>query len=80
VSRPGLLADENIPAPLVGALRDAGWDVRYVAEHSPGITDREVLALVRDERRVLLTEDPVHACRNTPPYPVPGPGRLQETA
>lgn len=57
MSRPALLADENIPRPMVSALRDAGWDVRSVAESSPGMSDDDVLALVRAEQRVLLTED-----------------------
>jgi predicted nuclease of predicted toxin-antitoxin system len=52
-----LLADENIHAPLVSAWRDEGVDVRYIAESSSGITDREVLQLAIDEHRVLVTED-----------------------
>lgn len=54
---PGLLADENIAAPMVHALRGAGWDVHYVQESTPGITDEEVLSLSRSEHRILLTED-----------------------
>lgn len=57
MTRPGLLADENIAAPMVSALREAGWDILYIPERTPGVTDDEILALARTERRVLLTED-----------------------
>jgi len=52
-----LLADENIGAPLVRALRGAGINVAYVAEFAGGITDDEVLEIARTEKRLLLTED-----------------------
>lgn len=52
-----LLADENIAAPLVQALRQAGHDVTYVAELAPGIADEAVLSLARQQGRLLLTED-----------------------
>jgi predicted nuclease of predicted toxin-antitoxin system len=51
------LADECCDRDLVGALRNAGYDVLYVLELKPGATDDEVLALAFDERRILLTED-----------------------
>lgn len=52
-----LLADENIPAPLVRALREQGIDVLYIAEFNRGITDEEVLRVSVAERRPILTED-----------------------
>ena len=52
-----LLADENIAASLVKALREDGIDVLYVAEIASGIKDDEVLNLARDGARLLLTED-----------------------
>lgn len=52
-----LLADENIPAPLVRELRDQGLDIRYVADMEPGISDSEVLSLSVNEKRPILTED-----------------------
>lgn len=52
-----LLADENIAAPLVRALRENGIDVAYIAEFATGITDDEVLEVARQEGRLLLTED-----------------------
>ena len=54
---PRLLADENIAASLVRALREDGIDVSYVAELASGITDDEVLDLAKSEARLLLTED-----------------------
>ena len=54
---PRLLADENIAASLVRALREDGIDVSYVAELASGITDDEVLDLAKAEARLLLTED-----------------------
>lgn len=52
-----LLAGENVAAPMVQALRDAGVDILYIAELSPGISDDEVLQLAKDQARLLLTED-----------------------
>lgn len=52
-----LLANENVPGPLVGALVDAGCDVSWVRVLSPGIPDREVLARAVEEKRILLTFD-----------------------
>ena len=54
---PRLLADENIAASLVRALREDGLDVSYVAELAGGITDDKVLELAKAEARLLLTED-----------------------
>jgi hypothetical protein len=51
------LADENMPADLVSALRDAGHNVVWVRAESPGISDREVLAWAQRENRVVLTFD-----------------------
>lgn len=52
-----LLADENIPLPIVEKLREAGYEVRWIGEDSPGIGDRGVLEEARNDGRVLLTFD-----------------------
>lgn len=52
-----LLADECCDGDLVLLLRQAGHDVRYVAEGDAGRGDDEVLQLAVREDRVLLTED-----------------------
>jgi predicted nuclease of predicted toxin-antitoxin system len=51
------LADENFPRPAVEALRQAGFDVLWIAEANPGAPDDEVLALCISTGRVLLTFD-----------------------
>jgi predicted nuclease of predicted toxin-antitoxin system len=51
------LADENIAAPLIAALRESDWDVVAVAEHSPGISDSAVLRQACTESRIILAED-----------------------
>ena len=57
MSTPRFLADENVAAPLVSALRKAGWDSAYVAESRAGISDNAVLQWASNEGRILLTED-----------------------
>ena len=52
-----LLADENIPARAIEALRVAGLDVLSIREHSPGISDDEVLRLAVAQARVIVTFD-----------------------
>ncbi len=51
------LADENFPRPALEALREAGNDVRSVAEEHPGIPDEEVARLCQEDERILLTFD-----------------------
>jgi predicted nuclease of predicted toxin-antitoxin system len=51
------LADENLPAPVVRALRALGHDVAYASDTMRGATDREVLAAAQRELRVLVTFD-----------------------
>lgn len=51
------LADENFPRPALLVLRDAGNDVRSVAEESPGLSDEEVAEFCDWDERVLLTFD-----------------------
>ena len=52
-----LLADENVPAPTVAALRAAGWDVASVLEDHAGMSDEGVVALARRLGRVVVTFD-----------------------
>ena len=51
------LADENVPGPLVEALRSHGHEVRWVRTDSPGSADHELLAQAQQEDRILLTFD-----------------------
>jgi predicted nuclease of predicted toxin-antitoxin system len=57
---PKLLANENIPAPSIAVLREAGFDVLPIAETADGITDREVLARAVAENRWILTFDRIY--------------------
>lgn len=51
------LIDENIPAPLVPLLRNAGHDVQEVAAVALGAEDRPVLEQATRGRRVLVSLD-----------------------
>lgn len=52
-----LLADENVPLPVVSSLREEGHDVSWIGAVEPGIDDRDVLKRAHDEDRVLITFD-----------------------
>ena len=52
-----LLADECIDEPIVARLREEGYQVEYVRELNPGITDEEVLNRAHDADALLLTGD-----------------------
>ena len=52
-----LLADESCDFAVVRALREAGHDVRAVAEAAPSAADEAILELAVSEKRVLPTED-----------------------
>ena len=52
-----LLANENIPAPLVRLLQTNGFDVQAVAELMPMASDRAVLFYAHQHGRSILTFD-----------------------
>lgn len=52
-----LLVDENIPADLVTSLRGLGYNVLWVAEVAPGVSDRRVMEMAAAEGRHILTAD-----------------------
>ena len=52
-----LLADENVPGPVVQALRQLGHDVLWIKESRPGAEDPAALALAQTDQRVLVTAD-----------------------
>jgi predicted nuclease of predicted toxin-antitoxin system len=54
---PALLADENVPAGTVVALRALGFDVLAIGEAHRAVSDRAVLALARESGRWLITFD-----------------------
>ncbi|MBI5431314.1 MAG: DUF5615 family PIN-like protein [Planctomycetes bacterium] len=51
------LADESCDFSVVRALRNAGFDVRAVAEETAGLDDASVMRAAVEEERLLLTED-----------------------
>jgi predicted nuclease of predicted toxin-antitoxin system len=51
------LANENVPGEVVLAARQAGYDLGWICELSPGADDDAVLALSLAENRVLVTFD-----------------------
>lgn len=51
------VANENIPGPLVDALRNRGHDVLWIVEQSRGTADASVLSLAQREQRAVLTSD-----------------------
>lgn len=51
------LANENIPGPVVGRLRELGHDVVWAKEGLRGETDRALLSLAQTDRRVTVTCD-----------------------
>ena len=51
------LADECCDALIVRTLRQLDYEVIYIAELAPGITDDAVLKRAYQEERILITED-----------------------
>jgi len=51
------LANENVPGPVVMALRERGHDVFWIKESMPGAEDAIVLARAQSEHRILVTLD-----------------------
>jgi predicted nuclease of predicted toxin-antitoxin system len=51
------LANENVPGEAVQAARQAGHDIEWIAQSSPGADDDAVLATAMAANRILLTFD-----------------------
>ena len=52
-----ILADENVPRPLVAWLRDTGHDVLYSAESRKQTPDADLLAEAEAQGYIMLTGD-----------------------
>lgn len=52
-----LLADENFPKPIVGALRARGHDVLWARTDLAGASDVALLDLAESKARIVLTLD-----------------------
>ena len=51
------LIDENIPAFLVRAFRAEGWDVNWISETAPSVSDDVVIEIGKSSGRILITAD-----------------------
>jgi predicted nuclease of predicted toxin-antitoxin system len=51
------LIDESVEKPIVDWLRNQKYDVIYIAEKSPAITDEKVIRFANSESRILITND-----------------------
>ena len=51
------VADESVDVQIVTRLRQDGFDVFYIAEASPSISDTKVLAAANRRKSVLITAD-----------------------
>jgi len=52
-----LLADENVPGPVVELLRREGHDVAWIRDDASGLPDERVLEWARKEASLLITFD-----------------------
>ncbi|MBC7909389.1 MAG: DUF5615 family PIN-like protein [Pyrinomonadaceae bacterium] len=52
-----LLADESVDRQVVEQLRQDGYEVLYIAEMEPGVTDDVVLERANEKAALLITAD-----------------------
>lgn len=52
-----VLADESLDFRIVTALMTNGFETTSVLKEYPGISDREVMRLARENKAILITED-----------------------
>jgi predicted nuclease of predicted toxin-antitoxin system len=52
-----LLVDENVPHPIIHALRAAGWRLHMVSEIEVGIPDEQVMSEAEQRGFILITHD-----------------------
>lgn len=52
-----VVAGEGVDASVVMALRSAGHIVYWIAEESPGVSDRIILEKAVSDKALLITED-----------------------
>ncbi|HMB98433.1 MAG TPA: DUF5615 family PIN-like protein [Balneolaceae bacterium] len=52
-----IIFDENIDRQIIEKIRAAGYKTYAIREETPGISDREVIDIVRIKKGLLITED-----------------------
>ncbi|TVR36123.1 MAG: hypothetical protein EA390_00970 [Balneolaceae bacterium] len=52
-----IVTDENIDQFLINHLDTMAYEVFSIRKHCPGISDREVIKLVKTKKALLITED-----------------------
>ncbi len=52
-----LLADESVERQVIEQLRQDGFDVTYIAEIEPSISDETVFKLANEKKCLLITSD-----------------------
>ncbi len=52
-----IIADENVHAAIIRALRENKIDIISIREDYGGMSDEEVIQLSKDSNRIILTED-----------------------
>ncbi|MDB5280959.1 MAG: hypothetical protein JWO06_34 [Bacteroidota bacterium] len=52
-----IIFDENVEVYWIELIKNRGYETFSVTEHSPGISDKEVLELARMHKGILITED-----------------------
>ena len=52
-----IFADECVHKNIVTALRENGFEVGYISEVKPGLSDHEIVKLAAKNSAILITED-----------------------
>lgn len=51
------LADEGFSFEITSFLREMGYDIKWIGDFAPGISDRDVYKIAQEDHRVILTDD-----------------------
>ena len=52
-----MIADENLDARIIDALRNIGVDVYSIAEKNSGYSDEEVIDIAKEKSALIITRD-----------------------
>ena len=52
-----IIADENVEQYWIELLQKNGYSVYSVRQNNPGISDTAIIAIVKEQKGILLTED-----------------------